>query len=170
MAYYSLKTQWNKWKGKYHISALQSFTAVQARVSERSWLKLIFGNSLNFLLLSVGGKGKKQSGFQNILSKGSVKYTCCLVTPWANYLLDTEAVTDSEHTWTAWYTRLADVLRTHTMELYLYLCQRTPLGQDPPTLLGDCPGKRKRHTPPNPCLVLDVNSMQSNAGFSFLKL
>ncbi len=37
---------------------------------------------------------KKWSVFQNILSKGSIsyklKYTCCLVTPWANYLFDTE--------------------------------------------------------------------------------
>lgn len=29
-----------------------------------------------------------------------------------------------------------NVLGTHTMELYLYHWQRTPLGQDPPTLLG----------------------------------
>lgn len=153
-----------------------SFTAVQARVCERSWLKLIFGNCLHFLLLRVGGKGTKRSGFQNILSKGSVthrlKYTCCLVTPWANYLFDTEGMTDSEHTWTAWSTRLAEVLGTHTMKLYLYLCQRTPLGQDPPTLLGTVQENGRDtllQTHRSPCLVLEVSSMQSNAGFSFLK-
>lgn len=121
-------------------------------------------------------KWTKRSGFQNILSKGSVthrlKYTCCLVTPWANYLFDTEGMTDSEHTWTAWSTRLAEVLGTHTMKLYLYLCQRTPLGQDPPTLLGTVQENGRDtllQTHRSPCLVLEVSSMQSNAGFSFLK-
>lgn len=102
-----------------------------------------------FTLLSVTQIALLFSKLKTSLEMCGIRYhnvVCFGYIKWLYNQRDRQSAScTSRNAWQKWLTvntlELLDlpdwnVLGTHTMELYLYRWQRTPLGQDPPTLLG----------------------------------